>query len=222
LIRSYLGYGLVIVSLMPEKEEYIPTRQSLLSRLKNWDDHESWKVFFDTYWKLIYNTAMKAGLTNAEAQDVVQETVFSVMKSMPNFKYDAKNGSFKVWLKRLTSWRVMDEFRKRKHVFCEAHHSDISDLPDFMDTLPDPAVSKLEAAWDEEWEKNLLDAAVERLKTKVDPKQYQIFDLHVVKGWPVMRVAGALGINPGRVYLSKHRVGKLLKAEIEQLRANPI
>ena len=61
--------------------EFIPTRHSLLSRLKDWNDQESWRVFFDTYWKLIYHAAVKAGLSDAEAQDVVQDTVISVMKS---------------------------------------------------------------------------------------------------------------------------------------------
>src|SRR3954468_4303295 len=82
--------------------ELIPTRQSLLSRLKDWGDQESWTVFFDTYWKLIYHAAMKAGLTEAEAQDVVQETVISVLKSMETFRYDPEKGSFKTWLLRLT------------------------------------------------------------------------------------------------------------------------
>src|SRR5690348_7554709 len=94
--------------------ELIPTRQSLLSRLKDWNDQGSWKLFFDTYWRLIYNSAIKAGLSDAEAQDVVQETVVSVMKSMPGFKYHAENGSFKSWLLRLTSWRIGDQFRKRQ------------------------------------------------------------------------------------------------------------
>ena len=31
-----------------------------MSRLKDWQDETSWKVFFDTYWKLIYNAAIKA------------------------------------------------------------------------------------------------------------------------------------------------------------------
>ena len=88
---------------MKEITDFIPTRQSLLSRLKDWDDHESWRVFFETYWKLIYNAAIKAGLADAEAQDVVQETVISVMKSMPGFEYDAQHGSFKGWLLRLPS-----------------------------------------------------------------------------------------------------------------------
>ncbi len=36
-----------------QTEEFIPTRYSLLSRLQNWDDQESWKDFFDTFWLLI-------------------------------------------------------------------------------------------------------------------------------------------------------------------------
>ena len=67
-----------------EPHEFIPTRASLLSRLKNWDDQDSWKDFFDTYWKLIYAAALKSGLSDAEAQDVVQDTVVSVAKKCRN------------------------------------------------------------------------------------------------------------------------------------------
>jgi len=42
--------------------ELLPTRYSLLSRLQNWEDQESWRVFFDTYWRLIYSVALKSGL----------------------------------------------------------------------------------------------------------------------------------------------------------------
>src|SRR5881397_1239133 len=89
----------------------IPTRQSLLSRLKNWDDRESWNDFFTTYWKLIFITARKSGLTQAEAEDVVQETVICVCKRIPKFKYDRRTGTFKSWLLRLTYWRIQDQFR---------------------------------------------------------------------------------------------------------------
>src|SRR5262245_16838946 len=81
-----------------EADEFIPTRHSLLSRLKNWDDQESWRDFFNTYWKLVYSVALRAGLADAEAQDVVQETIFSVAKQMRGFHYDPALGSFKSWL----------------------------------------------------------------------------------------------------------------------------
>jgi RNA polymerase sigma-70 factor (ECF subfamily) len=62
----------------------IPTRQSLLARLKDWGDQESWREFFDTYWRLIHATARRAGLTEIEAQEVVQEVMIAVAKKMPD------------------------------------------------------------------------------------------------------------------------------------------
>ncbi len=76
------------------KDDFIPTRLSLLNRLKNWEDQRSWQDFFNTYWKFIYGVAIKAGLTDAEAQDVVQETVVTVAKKIKDFQLDAKRGSF--------------------------------------------------------------------------------------------------------------------------------
>jgi len=201
------------------ENELLPTRQSLLSRLKDWDDHESWKSFFDAYWRLIYNAAIKSGLTDAEAQDAVQETLISVMKSLPSFEYDPKKGSFKVWLLNQTKWRISDQKRKRQR---EIEHrrgeSSATDETATVERVADPAGVELEAMWDEEWERNLIGAAIERVKKKVDPRQYQIFDLYVFKGWTVSRVAATLRVNPGRVYLSKHRIGPLIKRELAYLR----
>jgi len=73
-------------------QSFLPTRRSLLSRIRDWDDQESWRRFFDTYWRLIYNTAVKAGLSDAEAQDVVQETILTVAKKIKEFHYDPTVG----------------------------------------------------------------------------------------------------------------------------------
>ena len=201
----------------------IPTRRSLLSRLKNWNDDESWRTFFDTYWRLIYNTAARAGLNDAEAQDVVQETIISVSKSMPHFEYDPQKGSFKSWLLKLTRWRVLDQFRKRQQgIECLTRDSDTSTETAIVEKMADPGQSAFEAAWEDEWEKNLMEAAIERVKKKVDPKQYQAFDLYVLKKWPVLKVARTLKINPGMVYLTKHRIGNSIKREIMNLRSKPI
>jgi hypothetical protein len=69
-------------------EDPIPTRYTLLSRLEDRGDQDSWKDFFDTYWRLIYSVAVKSGLTEAEAQDVVQETIISVARDIHKFKRD--------------------------------------------------------------------------------------------------------------------------------------
>src|SRR5213083_2789231 len=97
-------------------EASLQTRWSLIGRLKDMDDQQSWQDFFDAYWKLIYSVALKAGLNDSEAQDVVQETVISVAKKMPEFKADPAAGSFKSWLLTLTRWRIVDQLRRRKNV----------------------------------------------------------------------------------------------------------
>jgi RNA polymerase sigma factor (sigma-70 family) len=202
-------------------EEFIPTRESLLSRLKDWQDDDSWKEFFDTYWRLIFSAGIKAGLRQAEAQDAVQETVISVMKSMPGFQYRPVDGSFKSWLLRLTKWRIADQFRRRQKGLVEpAEHGEAS--KEVLESIPDPSVRALEAMWDEEWESTLVNAAMHRVKRTVDSKQYQIFDLYAVKGWPVRKVAAVLKVSVGSIYLAKHRVGTQFKKHLAELQTKPV
>jgi RNA polymerase sigma-70 factor (ECF subfamily) len=207
----------------PDRVELIPTRRSLLSRLKDWNDQQSWRVFFDTYWSLIYHVALKAGLTEAEAQDVVQETIIAVSKQMPTFEYDAAKGSFKGWLLRLTQWRIADQFRKRQPGI-ERRESGASTATRTatIERVPDPAGPALEAVWNQEWEGNLVRAALARVKRKVKAKQYQIFDFAVLKGWPISEVAQTLGVSSGMVYVTKHRISRLMRKEIDTLRTRLI
>src|SRR5258705_13517491 len=94
----------------------IPRRQSLLARLKDCGDQESWREFFDTYWRLVHATALKAGLIETEAQEVVQEVMIAAAKKMPEFTYDPGKDSLKGWLLAVTRWKVADQLRKREKV----------------------------------------------------------------------------------------------------------
>jgi RNA polymerase sigma factor (sigma-70 family) len=198
-------------------DELIPTRTTLLQRLKDWQDQPSWQDFFDTYWKLIYGVAIKSGLTETEAQDVVQETMISVAKHMPTFKYDRSTGSFKAWLLNMTRWRITDQLRKRGHL--ATYHSSDDDAADtrVMANMADARSQTLDALWDAEWEKNLLDAAMATVKRRLDPQKYQIFDFCVNKEWPADKIAQTFGIPIGQVYLAKHRVTGMIAEEVKKL-----
>src|SRR5881296_638277 len=87
-------------------DSLLPTRQSLLSRLQDWQDQDGWREFFDTYWRLIYNVARKSGLRDAEAQDVAQNTFLYLARRMPHVRYDPTRGSFKSWLRVVTRSRI--------------------------------------------------------------------------------------------------------------------
>jgi RNA polymerase sigma factor (sigma-70 family) len=201
-----------------QKDDLIPTRATLLNRLKNWQDNSSWQEFFDTYWKLIYGVARKAGLTDAEAQDVVQETMRSVARHMPTFQYDPAIGSFKAWLLIKTRWCITDQFRKRGPVDARSPSwSDAGAGTDTIGRIADPAGQGLDAMWEEEWEKNLLEAAIVKVKRRLDPQKYQIFDFYVTKEWPAEKVAAKFGVTVEHVYMAKHRISEMIKEEVKKL-----
>lgn len=199
-------------------DTFLPTRQSLLTRLKDWEDQEGWREFFDTYWRLIYSVARRAGLNEAEAQDVVQETLMVVAKQMPNFHYDPARGSFKAWLHTVVRGRLSRHWRK-KQVHAPVAGSVNEPTDDLPGTEMDPAAaSEFEACWQAEWEQNLMNAALGRVQAKVSARQFLLFSLAVFKGVPVGTIRERYDASLAQVYLAKHRVGRLLKAEIAKLR----
>jgi len=191
-----------------EQRESVATRTSLLTRLKDWNDQESWNLFFDVYWKLLYSTAIHAGLSDSEAQEVVQDTVISVSKAMPGFTYNRENGSFKAWLRKLTYWRIKDKLRKRGR---QSHNEELPDQ------YPDPVPHELEQRWNREWEVAVLQAAVERVKRQVDAKQFQLFDAFVIQQWPMDKIRSVLNTGRARVYVAKHRVAAAIRKEFRYL-----
>ena len=202
------------------KDESYPTRPSLLVRLKDTDDQPSWQEFNDLYGKLVFGFAIKAGLTETEAQEVVQDTLIAVAKTLPPFRYDPKVCSFKTWLLNLSRWRVTDLLRKRMPgLHRPASPDEGTARTATIERVPDTAGVELEKIWDREWQTVLLEAVVEKVKRQVDLKQWQIFDLYVLKEWSPRDVAQALGVSAARVYLVKHRISALLKRERKRLEA---
>jgi len=207
------------MSAEPRSDAMLPTRQSLLSRLRDWQDQDGWREFFDTYWRLIYNVARRSGLRDSEAQEVVQATFIYLSRRMPKFGYDPVWGSFKSWLRVVTRSRI-SVYRRSERTGSAFVREPLSgeDGESAIEQVPDPAADGLDEEWQREWEQNLLSAAFRRLRSKVAAQQLLIFRLATAGDLPLTQVAKKLGISLTQVYLARHRVGRLLKAEVSRLR----
>ena len=195
----------------------LPTRSSLLGRLRDLGDEVSWRRFFDTYWYLLYNVARKSGLSESDAEEVVQETVISVARKMPDFQYDSAKGSFKQWLLLIARRRIQDQLR-RQYRTMRSDHAAFEHLPNEETAPPQAPDAQFDAVWEQEWRENILRSALERLSQRVNPKHYQVFEHCVMQKMPVSAVAHMLNLNAAQVYLAKHRMTLAVKrtmAEIE-------
>ncbi|MBI4325468.1 MAG: sigma-70 family RNA polymerase sigma factor [Chloroflexi bacterium] len=224
------------------------TRPSLLARLKDWSQQTAWREFDHDYAPLLRNVARKAGLTDAEADEVAQETLIAVAKKIGEFKHAGNCGSFRAWLYQQARWRIADQFRLRKRAACHDETSlgapaslPAGDSPAEMPALPgnDPAGDgsipisttarvpapevdpAFEHLWAGEWEQHIRQCALARIKRRVSARQFQLFDLHVLQGLSVRAAARAAGTTMAAVYMAKSRVARLVCREVKRLKAAP-
>jgi len=202
-----------------QRADSLATRASLLERLKDLRDQDSWQEFYTTYRKLIFSFAIKHGLNGTEAEEVVQETVITVARNIPEFRYEPLRGSFKTWLFKLVLWRINDQIRKRPPGCASSHReAGETDRTDTVERVPGPEEENLAALWEHEWRKDLFERALDKIRARVDERQFQIFDLYVLQEWPARKVARSLGISRARVYVTKCRLAALLKKETRRLK----
>jgi RNA polymerase sigma factor (sigma-70 family) len=222
-----------------ETESSLATRPSLLARLKDWSQETAWREFDHDYAPLLRNVARKAGLTEAEADEVAQETLIAVAKRIGEFKHAGRRGSFRAWLYQQARWRIADQFRARARVGPhpasgpplpsderEAGREGASDgtasgtrLVHEACGMASPEVDPaFERIWDAEWEEHIRQAALTHAKRQVSARQFQLFDLHVLQGLSVREAAKAAGTTMAAVYMAKSRVGRLVRRNVEHLK----
>lgn len=183
------------------------TRVSLVNSLRDWDDHSGWQRFFDTYSHMLFLWGIKAGLTDTEAQEAVQETVISVAKAMRDGKFERQGkGSFKSWLFGIARHRIIDQFRRRR----------IREIPTSnLESPAGPADAELERLWDAEWASHRLRWAAALTRDQVSAEQFQIFELYVLREWPVEQVRKTLGVSRAQIYMAKLRISAIFREKLQ-------
>lgn len=209
-----------MIAIMEAPHSSLHTRPTLLFRLRDWEDKASWDEFYRLYRNFVYGLAKRGGLTHVEAEEVAQEVFVRVAETIKDFESDPARGTFRGWLAQLTRWRIADKFRARPRDAAggpSRRSQEAIDATRTIERIADERTAPLDVASESEWQKHVLEAALDRLARRVPAKHFQVFDLYSRQGWPVMRVARELGINPAAVYLIGHRLTKQLKAEVKTL-----
>lgn len=189
------------------------TRLSLLYRVRDLDDAQSWQEFFRTYERLVQNMARRRGLREDEVEEVAQEVFRRIAQTIHQFERGAYPGSFRKWLGRLTRWRADDKLRERRrqHVI-SLSEEDANALADGLPSLPDPL-----REFEQEARLHLLETLFRRLETRIASKHLQMFQMLVLDEAPVERVAQRYGVSTTSVYLLKHRITRKLRDEVRRL-----
>jgi RNA polymerase sigma-70 factor (ECF subfamily) len=179
---------------------------SLLERLRQPAADDAWARFVRLYTPLLIHWARRAGLSEAESADLVQEVFTLLVSKLPQFEYD-KAGSFRGWLRTVTlnKWRQ----NGRRAALPMANHEGALDGA----TTPDP----LEAYWDGEYRQQLVGQALRLMQAEFQPTTWKACWEHVVSGKSAAQVATELNLTPGAVRAAKFRVLNRLRQELRGL-----
>ena len=193
------------------------TQESLLVRLQNVRDSHAWDRFYYLYRGLIVGYVKRRGISDQLAQDVLQETLITLTKTMPTFEYDRLKGRFRFFLLRIVNSRLVDAIRReRKHSKLAGDEA----ATKVVATELSGTATVWDDEWNKEWERQLLARAIEKVKERVQPHVYESFTRYVLQREPVDRVAEALGISKNSIYEHRHRLIIMIKSEVELIRAD--
>lgn len=193
------------------------TSATLLSRLKQSHADASWERFCRIYAAPIIRYGRKLGLSDADARDVMQESLLILMRLLPQFEYDRQRGRFRSYLLNIVHKQALGFLRRARR------HPVISLDADGPDGLPplEVVAPEQESGRDVRWQEALFDEAWSRLAAsgRLQPATLAVFEDYVIRGRDCEEVAKKHGIAANTVYQMRNRVIGILKSEVRLMLA---
>jgi len=187
------------------------TRPSLLANLRDSSDQAAWSEFSSLYRPLIYRVARAKGLQHADAEDLCQEVLTAVGRSIGSFERRGE-GSFRRWLFQVTRNLVVNHLTRRgrpigsgdsnvRELLAQQQADDETTAPMFL----------------LEYRRARFQQTAARLKSQFSLKTWNAFWLTAVEEQSIESVADQLKKSPGAVRVARCRVlAKLRQAVRDQ------
>ena len=189
------------------------TRRTLIERVKNQHDENSWEEFVKVYQDYIYAIIRRMGINEHDADDLLQQVLINLWKMLPRLNFDGIK-RFRSVLSNVTRHRVIDFMRKRGN---EANRLDNASKDETLRYLNQLNLSEVDAIADREWEVHLTNLAIEKVAPRFSGQAVNIFRMSL-KGLDVKEIANEVGLKENSVYRLRNRVKACLIEEIAQLR----
>jgi RNA polymerase sigma-70 factor (ECF subfamily) len=185
------------------------TRPSLILRLGDQADDVAWAEFMEIYEPILFHLASRWGLQDADAREVVQETLLAVANAIPQFR-SAGRGAFRAWLSAITRNKLADHLAKQSK---QEQGSGDSKILLWLDQQA--CESSSASIWDWQAKRQIFAWAADRTRHQVSESTWAAFYRTSIRGEPVDLVAKDLGVREGMIYVARSRVMSRLRRHVE-------
>ena len=184
------------------------TRLTLMQRLKNKDDDKSWEDFSDAYRGFIFSILNRMRVDASLIDDLMQDILLSVWKSMPGFEYNPSKGRFSSWLATIAINTVKSAQLKKSRLLAREQK--------VYNQQPHLEEGDLESMIEREWAEFLTKTAWQNVSQNLSEVMRQCFE-GFMDGKSLVNVAAEMGLPDNTVRVYKRRVNTMMKREIFRL-----
>ncbi len=188
------------------------TSITLLQRLRDAPDEESWRRFVDLYAPLIRGWLRRYAVHEQDAEDLAQEVLAVVVRQLPQFEHNQNNGAFRNWLRVVSVNQLRALWRSRRG---QAVAGD-SRVEQMLDQLDDPR-SSLSQLWNQQHDQHIAHRLMAMIEPQFEAKTWQAFRRVALDGQKAATVAAELDMSVNAVLLAKSRILSRLRQELRGL-----
>ena len=189
------------------------TSLSLLHRLRQSSDSETWNRLVRLYAPLLKSWLRKYEVQSADAEDLIQEVLLAVSKDVTTFDHNGRPGAFRTWLRSILVNRLRNFWRARGR---RPQARGDSDMERRLAQLEDPA-SEMSQLWNRQHDRHVVRQLLALWEPQFEPQTWKAFCRVAIDGERPDVVAGELGISLNAVFIAKSRVLTKLRQEAEGL-----
>lgn len=160
--------------------------------------HDGWDEFTAIYRPLIYRVAVAKGLQHADAEDLTQDVLLVVRRSVNS--YDSTRASFRSWLYAITRNLVVNHLTRRR----EPAGSGDSRIAQLISQQPGQGDTA--TLFRLEYRRACFQRAAEQAESEFHDDTWQAFWRTAVQQESIGRVAAELGKTNGAVRVARSRV----------------
>ena len=184
------------------------TRESLLFRASDPDDHDAFEEFVYYYKNFISMVFSKLGVPASQSGDLRQDLLLKLWKDIAKFDSKREKSNFRGWLSVVIRHEVYRFFKKNKR-----ENDALASMP-----LASTNESEVDSLIEEEWKAYVTSLAVEKIKAHFDGNAMEIFYM-TLEGKAAAAIAGELSMSENSVYVVRSRVKARFQSEVRQLRS---
>ena len=186
------------------------TRASLLVRVRDPADQAAWHEFVEIYWPVIHRLARRKGLQEADADDLAQQVLMSVARSIEQRPHDAARARFRTWLDKIVRNAALNALSRTKPDRAAGGEAHSEVVHNAASREPDSELLRLELR------REIFRWAARQIEKEFQPDTWQAFWRTAIEDRTCEDVAHELNKGVGSIYAARSRVMKRLQEKVTE------